>query len=79
MNESTFPIPPKISLRAARVNANLLQREAAERIGISKAALQSYENGVTIPAWDTVEKIERTYNYPASFIFFERKTRFKRE
>lgn len=64
---------PKISLRAARVNANLSQEEAAKLIGVSKATLQNYEKGETIPSWDTVDTISRVYNFPASYIIFARK------
>lgn len=64
---------PKISLKAARVNANLSQEEAAKRIGVCKSTLQSYERGDTIPDWDTVDKITKVYKFPASLIFFSRK------
>ena len=64
---------PKISLRAARVNANLSQAEAAQLIGVCKATLQNYEKGETIPDWDTVDAISRAYNFPASYINFARK------
>lgn len=67
--------PPKVSLRAARVNAGLTRRVAAQKIGVSVTTLQNYENGLTIPDWDVVERIEKTYSYPASFIFFGSKTR----
>lgn len=64
---------PKISLRAARVNANLSQVEAARRIGVCKATLQKYENGETVPDWDTVETISQVYNFPINYISFTRK------
>lgn len=64
---------PKISLKAARVNANLSQEEAARRIGVCKSTLQSYEKGQTVPAWDTVDEIARVYNFPASLICFNQK------
>lgn len=66
-------IAPKISLKAARVNANLSQREAAELLRISRATLQNYESGITVPDWDKVAEIERVYNYPADNILFARK------
>lgn len=61
---------PKIQLKAARVNANLTQNEAAKRLNISKATLQNYENGKTVPQWDMVKKIGELYNYPTDYIFF---------
>lgn len=61
---------PKITLRAARVNAALSQKEAAGRLGINPATLRSYEDGHTSPDWDIVQKMERLYSFPADFIFF---------
>ena len=61
---------PKIQLKAARVNANLSQDEAAELLNISKATLQNYESGRTIPQWDMVKKIGEVYKFPTDFIFF---------
>lgn len=61
---------PKTSLRAARVNANLSQSEAAKLIGVCTSTLQNYENGITVPNWDTVDAIARAYNFPVSFIDF---------
>ena len=46
----------KISLRAARVNAGLSQKEVADSLGISNKTLSNWENGDTFPS---VEKIER--------------------
>lgn len=64
---------PKISLKAARVNANLSQEEAAKRIGVCKSTLQHYEKGETVPDWNTVDEIARVYNFPASLIYFNQK------
>lgn len=64
---------PKISLKAARVNANLSQEEAARRIGVCKATLQNYEKGETVPDWNIVDAIFRVYNFPASFIKFAKR------
>lgn len=61
---------PQISLKAARVNANLTQEEAAKKIGINKATLQNYETGTTFPTMNTVEKIALVYNFPKDYIFF---------
>ncbi len=38
----------KISLKAARVNANLTQKEVAERMNISKNTLVNWEKGRTM-------------------------------
>lgn len=61
---------PQISLKAARVNANLSQQEAAKLLGISKATLQNYEAGNTVPDILMSRKIEDVYNFPSDYIFF---------
>lgn len=41
----------KITLRAARVNANLQQKTAAAKLGVSNRTLGNWENGKTqVPA-----------------------------
>ena len=61
---------PQISMAAARVNANMTQQEAAKKLGISKATLQNYEAGKTVPDWDMVHKIGSVYQFPHEYIFF---------
>ena len=65
---------PRISARAARVNANMTLEEAAKKLGINRATLISYEKGTTVPDWDTVEKIGDVYNFPTQFIFFGKRS-----
>ena len=50
-----------IKMKAARVNANLSQQEAAEALGISRSTLQNYEKGKTIPRLSIAEKIANVY------------------
>jgi transcriptional regulator with XRE-family HTH domain len=45
----------KITLKAARVNAGLTQKQAAEALGISNSTLVKWENGKAAPR---VEKID---------------------
>ena len=47
----------QISIRAARVNMGLSQKEAADRIGISTKTLSNWENGVTFPPADKIPVI----------------------
>lgn len=61
---------PQISMRAARVNADLSQEEAAKRLGISRATLQNYEAGNTIPDIITARRIGDVYGFPVDYIFF---------
>lgn len=51
----------KISIRAARVNANLSQKEAADYLGVSNKTLGSWENGLTFPPADKIPVICELY------------------
>lgn len=65
---------PKITLKAARVNADLTQREAAKALKIDVSTLQNYETGKTVPDWEMVKKIESLYSFPADYIIFARQS-----
>lgn len=64
---------PKITMKAARVNANLSQRDAAEALGVNVSTVQNYETGKTVPDWEMVKKIEKIYGIPADLIIFARR------
>lgn len=51
----------RISLKAARVNAGLSQKEAAKKLEISNKTLCSWENGKTYPDQPMIEKICALY------------------
>ena len=51
----------KISLRAARVNAGLSQKEAADLLLIGISTLQGYEAGKRQPRLDTLGRMEQLY------------------
>lgn len=63
-------IVPKITLEAARVNAGLTQKEAAEQLGISYQTLSRYENNSGIIRQDMIKKMSELYGMPVEFIFF---------
>ena len=52
---------PKITLKAARANARLTQKEAAEKLGISVETLANYEKGRSFPDVIMLKKIETLY------------------
>lgn len=60
----------KISLKAARVNAKLTQKEAAEQLGISKETLANWENGKTTPNVSKFKKFEEVYKIPYDSLNF---------
>ena len=41
-----------VSLKAARVNAGLTQKDAAARVGVSERTLNKWENGKSFPTID---------------------------
>ena len=51
----------KISIKAARVNVGLSQKEAAERLNVSNKTLGNWENGVTFPPADKILDICELY------------------
>ena len=51
----------KISIKAARVNAELTQIEAARKLGVCLSALASWERGEHHPAWRHVEAMAALY------------------
>ena len=61
---------PKITLKAARVNAGLTQKEAAKVLKISNKTLLNWEKGVSFPKADKVEKICDLYGVAYDNIIF---------
>ena len=59
-----------ITLKAARVNAQLTQVEAAKQLGIAVDTLRQYEAGRTFPNVPLIQKIERLYNVSYNDINF---------
>ena len=51
----------KISIRAARVNVGLSQKEAADYLGVSTKTLGNWEKGTTFPPADKIGKICELY------------------
>ena len=59
-----------ITLKAARVNADMSQQEAAKRLGISKNTLANYEKYKTIPYIEMSKMIAALYNWSVNDIIF---------
>ena len=51
-----------ITLRSARANKNLTQKQAADLIGVRVETLSNYEKGKTFPDVPTIKKIEEVYD-----------------
>ena len=61
-------IEPKITLKAARVNAELTLDEAAERIGKSKQTIVNWENGKADIRYSDLLKLSEIYEMPIEYI-----------
>ena len=51
----------KMTLKAARVNAGLTQKEAAEKLGVSNKTLGDWENGKSFPNANKIKLICENY------------------
>ena len=61
---------PKITLKAARVNAGLSQEEAAKQIGVAASTLRNWEAGKTFPTQPKIEKMCEVYDISFDVLFF---------
>lgn len=60
----------KITLKAARVNAGLSQKEVADELGVSNKTLCSWEHGDTSPSANYIDKLCKLYNASYDDIIF---------
>lgn len=63
-----------MTLKAARINRNIPQKDAADAFGITVDTLRSWENGKTFPNVPQIQKIEELYGVPYSDLIFCQKT-----
>ena len=61
-------IEPKITLKAARVNAELTLDDVAEIIGKSKQSIENWENGKTPIKYSDLLKLSEIYEMPVKYI-----------
>ena len=59
---------PKITLKAARVNAELTLDEAAEIMGKSKQMIVNWENGKADIRYSDLLKLSEIYEMPIEYI-----------
>ena len=59
-----------MTLKAARVNLGLTQKEAAERLNITEDTLSNYERGKSFPNVPIIQRIEKVYGLPYDRIIF---------
>lgn len=56
------------TLRHLRKMRNLTQDEFGARVGLSKAVVSKYENGIGYPTLETLEKISRCFGVSADHL-----------
>lgn len=59
-----------ISLKAARVNAGLTQKQVAETLGITEPTVISWEKGKTVPDARMMQKLAELYHADIQHIIF---------
>jgi DNA-binding XRE family transcriptional regulator len=64
----------KISLKAARINAEMTQKEAAKSINICRDTLKNWENGKGEPRASQLKALCNLYNCPENIIFLRRQS-----
>lgn len=59
----------RISLAAARVNANMTQAEAAKALQVSNQTIVNWEKGARKPSYATLKALSELYGIPINNIF----------
>lgn len=59
----------KISIKAARVNADMTQEELANDLGVNKATIVNWESGASEPKVSQLQRISELSGIPLDFIF----------
>lgn len=58
-----------ISLKAARINADLTQRELADKLNVTVDTIVNWESGKSEPKWQQLKTISELSGIPMDFIF----------
>ena len=59
----------RISLRAARVNAGMTQKDVAKLLKVSNKTVLNWESGLSEPSYSTILALSDIYKIPAKNIF----------
>jgi transcriptional regulator with XRE-family HTH domain len=63
----------EITLKAARVNKGLTQKNAAKALNVSNKTLSNWENGVSVPKANMIDSICNLYGVSYDNLIFLRK------
>ena len=64
----------RISLAAARVNANMTQADVAEKIGVSRQTIINWESNKVSMSIADFTMLSKIYNIPQEYIFLPNKS-----
>lgn len=70
--------PPKITLKAARVNAGLTAKEVGEIVGKNYQTILKYEQDSSNIPLDFGKELSKIYDYPFNYIFLGKNIGLKR-
>ncbi len=62
----------QISLAAARVNAELTQKQVSSILNVDRSTVRRWEKGDKIPDYDVSRRLSKIYNMPLDNIFLEK-------
>ncbi|MGV8957579.1 helix-turn-helix transcriptional regulator [Lactococcus lactis] len=62
-------LPPKISLKAARINAGFTAKEVGEIVGKNYQTILKYEQDSSNIPLDFGKELAKLYEYPFNYIF----------
>lgn len=65
----------QISLAAARVNAEMTQKQVADAMKVDRSTVGRWEKGEKVPDYDEAKRLAGLYRVPLDNIFFGKKTR----
>lgn len=75
----SYKTPFQISLSAARVNAELKQRQLADLMGVNVGTIVNWEKGRTFPNVDQVNKLSEILGIPYDYLRFGKPATLKRK
>lgn len=61
---------PKMTLKAARINAGLTQNDAAKKLNVSNKTLSNWENYISTPNANKIDAICTLYNISYDNVIF---------
>ena len=64
----------RISIKAARVNAEMTQEEMANVLGVNKTTIVNWESGASEPKISQLQRISELSGIPIDFIFVPTKS-----